>query len=93
VKKPKTRSQTLPDLSQLNAVFKGEPGTGNTQPVNHTLNVQRAGKTTMARLYARCLYDLKLVKKAEPVEVRVDDLCGKFVGQTKDAAKAVVRPV
>ena len=59
----------------LHMVFLGNPGTG---------------KTTIARLIADILYNLKYIKENKLVEVSVKDLVAEYVGQTAPKTMSVI---
>jgi len=59
----------------LHMVFLGNPGTG---------------KTTIARLIAEILYNLKYIKENKLVEVSVKDLVAEYVGQTAPKTMSVI---
>lgn len=59
----------------LHMVFLGNPGTG---------------KTTIARLIANILYNLKYIKENKLVEVSVKDLVAEYVGQTAPKTMSVI---
>ncbi|MBQ9267846.1 MAG: AAA family ATPase [Clostridia bacterium] len=59
----------------LHMVFLGNPGTG---------------KTTVARIIAEVLYNLKYIKQNKLIEVSSKDLVGEYVGQTAPKTMAVV---
>ena len=59
----------------LHMVFLGNPGTG---------------KTTIARLIADILYNLKYIKENKMVEVSVKDLVAEYVGQTAPKTMSVI---
>jgi SpoVK/Ycf46/Vps4 family AAA+-type ATPase len=59
----------------LHMIFLGNPGTG---------------KTTIARLIANILYNLKYVKENKLVEVSVKDLVAEYVGQTAPKTMSVI---
>ena len=59
----------------LHMVFLGNPGTG---------------KTTVARIIAEILYNLKYIKQNKLVEVSSKDLVAEYVGQTAPKTNAVI---
>ena len=59
----------------LHMVFLGNPGTG---------------KTTIARIIADILYNLKYIKENKLVEVSSKDLVGEYVGQTAPKTMSVI---
>ena len=61
--------------TNLHMVFLGNPGTG---------------KTTVARLVAQILYNLKYIKQNKLIEVSSKDLVAEYVGQTAPKTMAVV---
>ena len=73
------RNKTENDLKikniNLHMVFLGNPGTG---------------KTTVARIVAQILYNLKYVKQNKLIEVSSKDLVAEYVGQTAPKTMAVV---
>ena len=48
------------------------------------------GKTTIARLIANILYNLKYIKENKLVEVSVKDLVAEYVGQTAPKTMSVI---
>ena len=56
-------------------VFLGNPGTG---------------KTTVARIIAQILYNLKYIKQNKLIEVSSKDLVGEYVGQTAPKTNSVI---
>ncbi len=73
------KSKTEGDLNikniNLHMVFLGNPGTG---------------KTTVARIVAQMLYNLKYIKQNKLIEVSSKDLVAEYVGQTAPKTMAVV---
>ena len=61
--------------TNLHMVFLGNPGTG---------------KTTVARLVAQILYNLKYIKQNKLIEVSSKDLVAEYVGQTAPKTMSVV---
>jgi AAA+ superfamily predicted ATPase len=61
--------------SNMHMVFTGNPGTG---------------KTTVARLLARALYDIGILKENKLVECEKKDLIGEYLGQTAPKTYAVI---
>ena len=59
----------------LHMVFLGNPGTG---------------KTTVARIVAEVLYNLKYIKQNKLIEVSSKDLVGEYVGQTAPKTMAAI---
>ena len=60
----------------LHMVFLGNPGTG---------------KTTVARLVAQILYNLKYIEQNKLIEVSSKDLVAEYVGQTAPKTNAVIQ--
>jgi len=60
----------------LHMIFLGNPGTG---------------KTTVARIVAQILYNLKYIKQNKLIEVSSKDLVAEYVGQTAPKTMAVVQ--
>lgn len=62
--------------TNLHMVFLGNPGTG---------------KTTVARIIAKILYNLKYIKQDKLIEVSSKDLVAEYVGQTAPKTMEVVK--
>lgn len=73
--KSKTEGELKLKETNLHMVFLGNPGTG---------------KTTVARLVAQILYNLKYIKQNKLIEVSSKDLVAEYVGQTAPKTMAVV---
>ena len=73
------KNKTKDDLKikdiNLHTVFLGNPGTG---------------KTTVARIIAEMLYNLKYIKQNKLIEVSSKDLVAEYVGQTAPKTMAVI---
>ena len=74
------KNKTKDDLKiknvNLHMIFLGNPGTG---------------KTTVARIVAEILYNLKYVKQNKLIEVSSKDLVAEYVGQTAPKTMAVIQ--
>jgi len=73
--KNKTKDDLKIKNTNLHMIFLGNPGTG---------------KTTVARIIAEMLYNLKYVKQNKLIEVSSKDLVAEYVGQTAPKTMAVV---
>lgn len=74
------KNKTKDDLEikniNLHMTFLGNPGTG---------------KTTVARIVAEMLYNLKYIKQNKLIEVSSKDLVAEYVGQTASKTNAVIQ--
>lgn len=73
--KNKTKDKIKIKDTNLHMVFLGNPGTG---------------KTTVARMVAGILYNLKYIDKNKLIEVSAKDLVAEYVGQTGPKTMAVI---
>lgn len=73
--KKKTKDDLKIKDTNLHMVFLGNPGTG---------------KTTVARIVAQILYNLKYIKQNKLIEVSSKDLVAEYVGQTAPKTMAVI---
>ena len=73
--KDKTKGDLNIKNINLHMVFLGNPGTG---------------KTTVARIVAQILYNLKYIKQNKLIEVSSKDLVAEYVGQTAPKTMAVI---
>ena len=73
--KSKSSDLKINDVN-LHMVFLGNPGTG---------------KTTVARLVAQILYNLKYIEQNKLIEVSSKDLVAEYVGQTAPKTNAVIQ--
>ena len=73
--KEKTKEELNIQNINLHMVFLGNPGTG---------------KTTIARLVAKILYNLKFIKEDKLIEVSSKDLVAEYVGQTAPKTMSVI---
>ena len=71
----KTENQLKINNTNLHMVFLGNPGTG---------------KTTVARIVAQILYNLKYIKQNKLIEVSSKDLVAEYVGQTAPKTMNVI---
>ena len=74
LKKKTSNDLKIKDIN-LHMVFLGNPGTG---------------KTTIARIIASILYNLKYIKENKLIEVSSKDLVAEYVGQTAPKTNAVI---
>ncbi|MHA8138599.1 AAA family ATPase [Lactobacillaceae bacterium Scapto_B20] len=71
------KSNQIPVQStSMNMVFKGNPGTG---------------KTVVARLFAKALYENGVIKTDKLVETKAEDLVGQYVGQSAPKTNTVIK--
>ena len=74
--KKKTQNDLKIKNINLHMIFLGNPGTG---------------KTTVARIVAEMLYNLKYIKQNKLIEVSSKDLVAEYVGQTAPKTMAVIQ--
>lgn len=72
--KAKARGLKVSSMN-LHMLFTGNPGTG---------------KTMMARIMARMLFDIGMIKENKMIEVERKDLIGEFIGKTAPKTAAVI---
>ena len=73
--KEKSKGELNIKSTNFHMVFLGNPGTG---------------KTTVARLIAQILYNLKYIKQNKLIEVSSKDLVAEYVGQTGPKTMAII---
>lgn len=90
LKKVKQVLNELVNLIELKEKAKGELDIKNTNLHMVFLGNPGTGKTTVARLIAQILYNLKYVRQNKLIEVSSKDLVAEYVGQTGPKTMAVI---
>ena len=90
LKKVKTMLKELVSLIELKKKTEGDLNIKNINLHMVFLGNPGTGKTTVARIIAQILYNLKYVKQNKLIEVSSKDLVAEYVGQTAPKTMAVI---
>ena len=90
LEKVKSVLKDLVDLMELKAKSKDDLKISNINLHMVFLGNPGTGKTTVARIVAQILYNLKYIKQNKLIEVSSKDLVAEYVGQTAPKTMAVV---